>query len=399
MIDCWLYKEIGEVFRTYAGGTPSKLDKANYENGTIPWIRSGEVCKKYITESELFITEKGLRNSSAKYYPINTVLVAMYGATAAQSGILKFNATSNQAVCGILPNEEFVPEFVYAYFTYIKEQLAAQAQGGAQPNISQEKIKKVLFPCIPLSEQQRIVGILDAEFEKIDALKANAEKNLQNAKDLLVKTMDILLLPKENWQDSCLCTLCNKIGSGATPSGGKKSYGKEGISLIRSMNVYNNEFRYEDLAHINDKQASLLANVEVSSGDVLFNITGASVTRCCLVPDNVIPARVNQHVSILRVKQDMIIPQFLVFTLISERHNNPLMKMAENGATRQAITKKQLEEWHIQYPTIKEQQDIIIKLNELSDRCNNLQDNYTQTIALCNDLKQALLRKAFSGEL
>ena len=126
----WTYKKLGEVFQTYAGGTPAKSNKANYENGNIPWIRSGEVCQKYITYSELCISEEGLKNSSAKYYPINTVLVAMYGATAAQCGILKFEATSNQAVCGILPHKDFSPEFVYFYFTFIKDYLAAQAQGG-----------------------------------------------------------------------------------------------------------------------------------------------------------------------------------------------------------------------------------------------------------------------------
>ena len=144
----------------------------------IPWIRSGEVCEEYITDSEMCITEKGMNNSSAKYYPVNTVLVAMYGATAAQVGILKFKATSNQAVCGILPHKDFVPEFVYYWFTKIQDELAAQAQGGAQPNISQEKIKRVSIPVIPVGEQQTIISHLDALSANIKKLEEVQRKTL-----------------------------------------------------------------------------------------------------------------------------------------------------------------------------------------------------------------------------
>ena len=172
----WKVKTIGDIFKTYAGGTPLKSGKNYYEGGNIPWIRSGEVCKKYITDCEMFITEEGMNNSSAKYYPVDTVLVAMYGATAAQVGILKFKATSNQAVCGILPHKDFVPEYVYYWFTNIQKDLAAQAQGGAQPNLSQVKIKKVLISYPPLSEQQRIVERLDALSTHVRDLEENQKK-------------------------------------------------------------------------------------------------------------------------------------------------------------------------------------------------------------------------------
>lgn len=154
-------KQIGEIFKSYSGGTPIKSNKEYYENGNIPWLRSGEVCQKYINKTEMFITEAGLKNSSAKYYPVNTVVIAMYGATAAQVGILKIEATSNQAVCGLLPNDSYSPEFVYYWFSAIQKDLAAQAQGGAQPNISQEKIKKVHIPIMDIEKQQSIVARLD----------------------------------------------------------------------------------------------------------------------------------------------------------------------------------------------------------------------------------------------
>ena len=138
----------------------------------------------------MFITKLGMENSSAKMMPKDTVLIAMYGATAAQAGILRFASTTNQAICGILPNQHFLPEFLYYYFKSIESRLAAQAQGGAQPNISQQKIRDTLVPIPPLAEQKRIVAKIDAAFEKIDRLKANAEKNLANAKELFQFALD-----------------------------------------------------------------------------------------------------------------------------------------------------------------------------------------------------------------
>jgi type I restriction enzyme S subunit len=175
----WEENTIGNLFKTYAGGTPLKSGKNYYDGGTIPWIRSGEVCQKYINDCELYITEDGMKNSSAKYYPINTILVAMYGATAAQVGILKFEATSNQAVCGILPRKDFIPEYIYYWFVNIQKELASQAQGGAQPNLSQVKIKKVLLSYPPLPEQQAIVAQLDQLSEKVKKLEEIQEKTIK----------------------------------------------------------------------------------------------------------------------------------------------------------------------------------------------------------------------------
>ena len=111
--------------------------------------------------------------------------------------------------------------------------------------------------------------------------------------------------------------ICSKIGSGATPKGGKTSYIDEGISLIRSTNVFDFRFEYSDLAHINQNQADALANVTVEQNDVLFNITGVSVARCCMVPDNVLPARVNQHVMIVRPIKGENMSYYIMFTLCS----------------------------------------------------------------------------------
>lgn len=260
-------------------------------------------------------------------------------------------------------------------------------------------LKEQIVPVPPLSVQERIVMILDAAFAKIDALKQNAQKGLQAVKDLWQATLKEELKPKEGWTEYDLQFLCSKIGSGATPSGGQKSYITEGVSLIRSLNVWYNRFEYKDLAHISDKQANALNNVTIKEDDVLFNITGASIARCCVVPKNVLPARVNQHVSILRAKKDYILPSFLCYAMISPFYQKPLLETGEAGATRQALTKAQLENFRISIPSLNEQNNVIKKLELIAEKCSRIQSKFTRELTEYDALKQSILRKAFSGEL
>jgi type I restriction enzyme S subunit len=177
----WKYAPIGEVCVTSAGGTPLKLDSKNYDGGTIPWLMSGEVGQRDIETATKFITDAGLANSSAKLFPPSSVLIAMYGATAGEVGILRFKAATNQAVCAILPVQAFIPEFIYYFLLSRQKQLVATATGNAQPNISQAKIRALKLPILPREEQERIVALLDEAFEAISTSAINAKTNIQKA--------------------------------------------------------------------------------------------------------------------------------------------------------------------------------------------------------------------------
>jgi type I restriction enzyme S subunit len=158
----WESRKLGDVCATGSGGTPLRSQKAYYEGGTIPWLLSGEVAQGEIFQAANRITPKALKESSARLFPENTVLVAMYGATAGEVGILRFESATNQAVCGILPSSGFVPEYLFYLFLAKKAELVAQAAGNAQPNISQVKIRSLDVPLAPVSEQERMVRALDA---------------------------------------------------------------------------------------------------------------------------------------------------------------------------------------------------------------------------------------------
>lgn len=175
---------LGDVCSTSSGGTPLRTVKAYYEGGTIPWLRSGEVSEKDIKQTEMFISQLGMENSSAKMLKRNAVVVAMYGATAGQVGILRIEATTNQAICAILPADDYIPEFMYYQLCGMKKDMVAQAQGGAQPNISQIKIKNLIISFPHLDAQREIVEKLDAAKDRCEKLKAAAMRGLAAAENL-----------------------------------------------------------------------------------------------------------------------------------------------------------------------------------------------------------------------
>ena len=176
-----------------------------------------------------------------------------------------------------------------------------------------------------------------------------------------------------------LAEVCEKIGSGATPRGGKEAYCDEGISLVRSQNVLDFNFSKEGLAFINDEQAKKLSNVEVHSGDVLLNITGDSVARACLMDDDYLPARVNQHVTIIRGNSHKIMNGYVLYYL--QWRKEYLLQLASAGATRNALTKAMIEQLELDLPPLDSQQQIVAILDSLQSKIQlnqKINDNLEQ---------------------
>ena len=166
------------------------------------------------------------------------------------------------------------------------------------------------------------------------------------------------------WTTIELGEVCTKIGSGATPRGGKEVYLDEGpYTLIRSQNVYNDGFHHEGLAFIGEHHATQLQNVEVLEKDILLNITGDSVARICQVTRDILPARVNQHVAIIRPDPINLDPGYLRYYLTSPEMQTMLLSWAGSGGTRNALTKGMIESLEIRLPPIPEQQTIAHVLN------------------------------------
>ncbi|MCK5679594.1 restriction endonuclease subunit S [bacterium] len=187
----------------------------------------------------------------------------------------------------------------------------------------------------------------------------------------------------EGWAETTLGKHCVKIGSGSTPRGGNEAYKQEGISLIRSQNVLDFDFSYSGLAFIDDMQASKLSIVEIFEGDVLINITGDSVARVCRVPREVLPARVNQHVAILRVNKEDLDSNFLKYHLLNPIFKRYLLILANSGGTRNALTKNMLELLSLNLPPLPEQKNIANILSSFDEKIELLraQNETLETLA------------------
>ena len=197
----WSTAKIKDIAQTYSGGTPTSTKSDYYIGGNIPWINSGELNSPIITSTPNYITEKGLNNSSAKLYPLYSILVALYGATAGKVSLLSFEACSNQAVCGIIPNDGDMTTYIRYYLISLYEHFITLSSGSARDNISQDTIKNTILP-IPTQ---------DVLTKYSDVTKPIIEEMIENQKGLenLIKLRDELLPLLMNGQASVNYHLSN----------------------------------------------------------------------------------------------------------------------------------------------------------------------------------------------
>lgn len=275
-----------------------------------------------------------------------------------------------------------------------RNQIAGYATGTTRSRISRGNLGKIRIPLPPLFEQRRIAEILD----KANALRAKRRTALTQL-DTLTQSifLDMCGDPATNpkgWPQVPIGDHARKIGSGATPLGGQKAYKSAGITLIRSMNVRDGTFLRDGLAFIDDEKAVRLEGVVVEANDVLLNITGASVARVCRAPADVLPARVNQHVAIIRPTSTFN-PLFLEQCLLSSAVKERLLKIARAGATREAITKSAIEQFKVICPPREMQ-------NQFAARVDAIERTHRQmhsALVEMNSLFASLQHRAFRGTL
>lgn len=366
---------LGQACTLKAGKFIAANDIADeYRDGLFPCY-GGNGIRGYVTE----YSHKGA-------YPLIGRQGALCGNVNFASG--KFRATEHAVV--VQPNVQMNVRWLY--YKLLSMNLGQYATGAAQPGLAVAKLEQLSFSMPSLEEQDRLSTLCD-DVESLISLRKQQFAKL----DELVKSRFIELFgdPVQNpmgWKIVPLKSATNKIGSGATPKGGKESYQAEGIALIRSMNVHDGQFEYKDLAHITDEQAKQLENVIVEENDVFINITGASVARSCIVPQHILPARVNQHVAIIRCITSMLNPVFANQMFLSKSFKGQLLNIGESGgATRQAITKQQLESLQVILPPIELQAQFAVFVEQADKSKLTIQ----HSLAKLETLKKSLMQEYF----
>jgi len=398
----WKWSTINEVCNKITDGThktPSYIDKG------VPFLSVKDITKGYIDFSNTrFISLIEHNELSKRCKPErNDILYTKVGTT----GVAKVVDTDREfsifvSLALLKPQKEIIESYFFEHLLnspFCYEQSQAKTRGVANRNLVITDIRSIQIPLPPLSEQTRIVSKLDTLFARIDKSIALLEENINHTKGLMASVLEEVFRDAEkNWKFKKLKFVTTKIGSGSTPRGGNDSYKASGISLIRSMNVYDGEFRSTGLAFIDDIQAQKLANVAIDKDDVLINITGASVARCAIVDESILPARVNQHVSIIRPTSELN-PNFLQAYLTSPATKSKLLFNSGGGATREAITKSMIENLEVPIPEGKVQERIIKYIQKVKEVNSKILIEQQSKLTYLKALKSSLLDRAFKGDL
>ena len=297
--------KLGDIAKTGSGGTPKSTVAEYYENGNIPWINSGELNNPFISTTSNFITQKGYDNSSAKLFPSQTVLLAMYGATAGKASLLEFEACTNQAICAIMPNQDILlPRFLKYKLDTMYNYLVGLSTGSARDNLSQDGIKALELCIPPLSEQKKIASVLSALDDKIALNKKMNQKLEAMAKRLYDYWFVQFDFPDKNghpykttggpmtdnpslkrkipagWADGVLSDIAN-ITMGQSPDG--SSYNEDGEGMIFYQGSTDFGMRFPTV-----RQYTTAPTRFAKKGDILMSVrapVGAvniANTDCCI---------------------------------------------------------------------------------------------------------------------
>jgi len=388
---------IGNVCDVVNGGTP-KTGVSSYWDGPHQWITPAEMGKRsspYIDRTERTITDEGLQNSSARLLPPHSVILS----SRAPIGHLVINTepmATNQGCKGLIPGGRIDSKFLFYYLTSIVALLNDLGTGATFKELSGSKMKEVVVPVPPLPEQQRIVGILDEAFEGIATAKANAEKNLQNARALFESHLQSVFTQRgEGWVEKTFGDVCGKITDGEHL---RPKMTQSGVPFLSAKDVLDNGVIFSDCLYVSEVDAKKFRKrCDPDIGDILMVSRGATVGRTCIVNTDRVFCLLGS-VILLKIGDDVLSP-LIKYYLKSPLVRQRLMGLSEASA-QQAIYLRDIKPLGICFPkAIDKQQEIIDRLDALNEETQRLESIYHQKLTALEALKRSLLNDAFMGAL
>ena len=393
-------ESLGEIALMTSGGTPSKKNPEYYEKGTIPWVRSGELENGAICDTEIKITQVGLDNSSAKIFPKGTLLIALYGATIGKLAWLDIEACTNQAVCGIFENEKVSLKYLYYYLLLHRPDLIKQGIGGAQANISQTILKKLMvsYP-VDRSEQMRIV----ARIEELSSELDNGVETLRKTKQQLAVYRQAVIsaaFPEMADKNTVRLDEIADISGGITKGRDLSKQETVHLPYLRVANVQNG---YLDLSQmktielkVSEKEKYLLR-----SGDVLYTEGGDrdKLGRGTVWNDE-IPNCVHQnHVFKARLDLKKANPRYVAYWSMSAFARNYFYNKGKQSVNLASINKTVLSALTLPLPSLPEQEATLREIESRLSVCDSIEKTVDTALQQAEAMRQSILKKAFEGKL
>ncbi|WP_428819738.1 restriction endonuclease subunit S [Microbulbifer sp. MCCC 1A16149] len=447
--------QLKEIVKIKGGKRLPKGESLQSEPNSHPYIRVRDMGEKYLPREGLeFVPDSVFPKIKNYIVNENDVIISIVGTVGLVAVIDSYFDTASQTEnCAKLSGLDAI-DAQYLYYCLVsplgQREISVQTVGAVQPKLPLYGIENISVPWPIKSIREQIVRYLGRLDDKIelnrqinstlesmaqalfkswfvdfdpvidnalaagnpipDALQARARgrQELRTAASASAHRLPVeiqQLFPSrfvfteemgwvpEGWGVVSLRSLTSKIGSGSTPRGGSQVYLEDGVSLIRSQNVYDSEFTWDGLAHINDEAAKQLKGVTLEEGDVLLNITGASILRTCIVPPDVLPARVNQHVAIVRPIAG-VPSKYLHLHLLNEKTKSYLMGQ-NAGASREAVTKGHIES----VPTLNPGKKILFQFEKIVSPFIGSTTVRNSNIVALTVLRDSLLPKLLSGKI
>ena len=415
--ETWIWIRVGDIGSWGSGATPSRTNPAYY-GGSIPWLKTGDLNDGFIKEVPEYITELALEKTSVRLNPVGSVLMAMYGATIGKLGILEIPVTTNQACCACIPYAGMYNKYLFYYLMSMRKTYIGMAEGGAQPNISKEKIVNSILPLPPLEEQKRIVAKIEellpyvdryaAAYEKLEQFNAKFPEDMkksilqyaiqgklveqrpeegtgeelyrqiQTEKQRLIKEGKIKKekplaeiaeeeIPfdiPESWKWVRLSDVIDvRDGTHDSPK-----YVPVGIPLVTSKNLVNGVIDYSNVKCITQEDADKInARSMVDDDDILFAMIGSIGNPVLVKKDR--EFCIKNMALFKQFSNTDISMRYVYWFLFYAQYK---LKKEASGGVQSFISLSRFREYLMPLPPVAEQNRIVAKLEETLPLCERL---------------------------
>jgi type I restriction enzyme S subunit len=395
----WQTKNLGDLCEIELGKTPSRANASFWDEKretSNVWLSIADLLKaedNIVVDSKEYVSDKGA--AICKLVPKGTLLVS-FKLTLGRLAFAGRNLFTNEAIAAltIFNERDITKEFLFYCLTFFDWVKAAENDvklKGMTLNKAKLRVMPVSFP--PLAEQQRIVGLLDEAFEGIATAKANAEKNLQNARALFESHLQSVLRNKK-WKWKTLGDLCDDVEYGSSA----KSKADGGVPVLRMGNIQDGRLDWENLVYTDDKAE--IKKYLLKHNDVLFNRTNSpELVGKTAIYKSEMPAIFAGYLIRIHRKEELLDADYLTYFLNSQIAFDYGKTVVISSVNQANINGTKLKSYPIPAPSLTEQKAIVVKLNALSEETQRLARLYERKLAALEALKKSLLHQAFTGKL
>ena len=395
MKEGWSYIDFKDVFPIKMGKTPPRGDKSS-------WDEKKETHNKWVSIADISNNEGKIIEDTKEYISdsaaekINKVskgsLLMSFKLSIGRMAFAGDDLYTNEAIIAIPESKQYILRFIYYYLlSYNWLSLTEGAEKVKGATLNKSSIGKIQLPVLSLSEQQRIVSRLDAVFAHIDALKANAEKQLSDAKALFQRALTEAMEPKEGWEEKKFKDLCSFVRG---PFGGslkKNCFVPKGYAVYEQQNAIYNKFTFRYF--IDEEKYRSMIRFSVVPGDLIMSCSG-TIGKVAIIPEGAAKGIINQALLKLSPKK-MLDKYYLKYLMESSFFDGLISQYSDGAAIKNIASVAILKEIELSIPPLSEQERIVSRLDELSEKVKKLEEIQEKTIKECDALKQAILREVF----